>query len=211
MTPFLAYVFDLDGVIVDTSEVKADLFAELFPETPERRDDIRAMHFRFGGVNRREKFQLMARETLGRPLAPDDLDRRVAAFSRLAPERVRLAPWIPGAEETLRRLSARVPLALSSGTDHAEVVDLIAFRGIAGCFVEAAGFPTAKAQVARRMLDRVKPDSPARVAFVGDAPQDRIAAEETGLTFILRESEYNRPLFAAYNGPRVPDLRGLGA
>ena len=45
--------------------------------------------------------------------------------------------------------------------------------------------------------------------FIGDAVQDQQAAQNTGLTFILRDTSDNKNCFREYSGLRLNDLTEL--
>src|SRR3989338_610422 len=99
-----AIVFDFDGVLVESVEVKTRAFARLFAsEPPEVVQRIVAYHQRNGGISRFEKFVTIYREMLKRPLAEQMLRRLGEEFSRLVVEEVVAAPWVEGAREFLTR------------------------------------------------------------------------------------------------------------
>ena len=52
-----AVIFDFDGVIVESLDVKADAFRSLFADHPEHVDQIVRLHRENLGVSRYEKFR----------------------------------------------------------------------------------------------------------------------------------------------------------
>ena len=100
-----AVIFDFDGVIAESVNVKTDAFARLFePEGPEIVERVLEHHLANGGVSRFDKFRFYYKEFLARPLSEPELDSLCGQFSHLVVEAVIDAPWVPGAQETLQYL-----------------------------------------------------------------------------------------------------------
>ena len=99
-----AIVFDFDGVLAESVEVKTRAFARLFAnETPEAVERIVAYHRQNGGISRFEKFLTIYREILKRPLTEQMFQSLCEQFSQLVVEEVVAAPWVDGAREFLTR------------------------------------------------------------------------------------------------------------
>ena len=47
-----ALLFDFDGVILESADIKTDAFRELFADQPAHVEEIVALHQRYGGVSR---------------------------------------------------------------------------------------------------------------------------------------------------------------
>ena len=124
-----AIVFDFDGVLVESVEVKTRAFARLFAgETPEAVERIVTYHRQHGGISRFEKFETIYRDLLKRPLSEEIFHALCEQFSRLVVEEVVAAPWVEGALELngvdrTRRLRAAV-------VEQSTVGNRIAERGI---------------------------------------------------------------------------------
>lgn len=201
-----ALVFDFDGVLVDSVEVKTEAFAELF--RPHGAEIVRAVvehHRANGGVTRDEKFRHAYEVLLGKPLAPDELRALRARFASLVVDRVVAAPEIPGAGEFLRAWSARVPCHVVSATPEDEIRVIVDRRGLAPRFASVRGAPTGKSEHLRDIVREGGLD-PARVVFFGDATTDLEAARANGVRFQgigAREG----PLGRVAGIPLAPDFR----
>ena len=66
-----AILFDFDGVILESVDVKTKAFAELFKDFPEHVDQIVQYHIDNMGVSRFDKFRYIYRYILKRKLSDE--------------------------------------------------------------------------------------------------------------------------------------------
>lgn len=190
-----AVIFDFDGVIVESVDTKTSAFAQLFRD--EGDDAVAAivdLHLRLGGVSRHEKFELIHRDILRRPL--DEARRRALAdgFAELVKRAVVDCPMVAGADDFLRGPGRRLKLFVVSGTPDDELRDIARQRGLDILFAEMHGSPRPKPAIIRDLLARHRL-APESVLFVGDALTDYDAAAETGLRFLGRVAPGERSPF----------------
>ncbi len=206
---FDAIVFDFDGVLVESVDVKTRAFAALYE--PHGEDVVKrvvAWHLAHGGVSRYEKFRYFHRAFLGRELDHTEEVELAHRFSSLVEEAVIAAPWVSGALEFLEGWHARLPLYVASGTPEEELLRIIGRRGMARYFAGVAGAPRKKGAILRDFLAR-SGAAPARLLMVGDAMTDFDGATETGVSFlgIAPAGANSFPAGVAV----LPDLNGLTA
>lgn len=204
---FDAIVFDFDGVLVESVDVKTRAFAALYdPHGTDVVEQVVAWHLAHGGVSRYEKFRHFHRAFLGRTLAPAEETELGERFSALVEEAVIVADWVPGAREFLEGWHARVPLFVASGTPEEELVRIIERRGMTRFFSGVAGAPRRKGAILRDFLERsgVSPD---RLLMVGDAMTDYDGATEAGVPFLGIAPAGANPFPPGV--PVLPDLTGL--
>ncbi len=201
-----AVVFDFDGVILESAEIKTEAFLELFSGHPEHRDAILRHHYEHLGVSRFEKFAWIYRHLLGRELDEAEARRLGEAYSALVLERVLACPPVPGAFELLADLRGRLRAFVASGTPQAELERIVELRGLAALFDEVRGAPETKEAIVRDLLRRYRL-APAAVLMVGDGLSDYRAAAATGVRFVARESDHQD--FGGAEVPRIADLTEL--
>jgi phosphoglycolate phosphatase-like HAD superfamily hydrolase len=181
-----AVLFDFDGVLVESADIKTAAFRLLYREYGEAVVAAAvAHHMANGGISRRQKIRHCHRTLLGIELCTDRLDALCHRFSALVEDQVVAAPMVPGAAEAVARLAARVPLFIVSGTPHAELVRIVARRGLARPFTGIHGSPPEKPPIIREILARHGLHA-ASSWFIGDAMTDHDAARDCGLPFIGR-------------------------
>jgi len=185
-----AIIFDFDGVILESADIKTEAFRELFSDYPHKIGEITKYHLQNEGISRFVKFRYIHGHILGKKLSKKkelDLGRR---FSRIVVRRVLKAPFVAGAREFLDKNRNRCRFFIASGTPKDELCDIIERRGIGDCFEEVHGSPEKKADVIKGIMKRhdfLKDE----VVYVGDAKSDRIAAEKARVTFVERRASSN--------------------
>jgi len=110
-------VFDCDGVILESVEVKMRAFGQIVKEYgAEAVTGMNEYHLAHGGVSRFRKFEWFYDEVLGRRITVDELQSLSRKFRQLVFEGVMQSPMVPGIMETLESLHGRLPMYLASGT-----------------------------------------------------------------------------------------------
>ncbi|MBI3638243.1 HAD hydrolase-like protein [Candidatus Wolfebacteria bacterium] len=118
-----AILFDLDGTLVLSLETKinnaAHLWSEKYTVSPEM---VRTAYKSHSGLPRRQLFQLIGQETIGRSLSDEEFGELSEEFTRCNIETLRLQPFVIGCEALLLDLSmVGVKMGISSSADPIEV------------------------------------------------------------------------------------------
>jgi phosphoglycolate phosphatase-like HAD superfamily hydrolase len=202
-------VFDFDGVIVESTDVKDAAYRELFSVHPERLDEIMRLHFDHVGLSRSEQFRMIYEEILGLPFDEAERDRLDRAFSSLVVDAVVACPFVPGTTELLERLHETHALFVASATPEEELREIVRLRGLAPYFRGVYGAPARKTDILQRVLEETGA-ARSELLFVGDAPSDFAAASEVGVPFAGR-LHAGRPSPFPEDRPVVviDDLHGL--
>ncbi|MDR2488681.1 MAG: HAD family hydrolase [Desulfovibrio sp.] len=197
-------VFDCDGIILESVDVKTQAFArigEAFGQ--EASDRIVAYHRMHGGVSRYKKFEWLYQEVLHRTVSPEKLDSLNREFTAHAYDAVMHCPLVPGIREVLDLWHGRVPMYVDSGAPHAELVQILSSRGLSGYFDGIYGSPPEKTEILRNIVDKVGVH-PADAVMIGDSITDQHAAEAVQTRF------YGRGDFFKHSGhPWYDDLTRL--
>jgi phosphoglycolate phosphatase-like HAD superfamily hydrolase len=188
-----AVFFDVDGVLIDSVDIKGDCFVRAFSDFPDKGDQIRRWHEINGGVNREDKIRAITKEVLGKIESDDGIAKRVKDYENLVVNRVTLAPEIPGAGVALKALKGKTPIFASSATPQDELNRILTARGDAHFFTEIFGWPVTKKVAIRYVLEQYSLD-PAKSVLVGDSIQDFEAAKGAGVSFILVTGKNIHPI-----------------
>ena len=205
--PIRAVVFDFDGVILESADVKTDAFVELYAEHgPEVVGRVRAHHLANLGISRFKKFAWIAEHVLGQALTADDSAALGQRFSDLALAKVLAAPFVPGADAALGALAALgLPMFVASGTPHDELQLIVLRRGLGPAFREVHGAPREKPEILRDLLARLAL-APDQLLFIGDGMSDYQAARAVGTEFLARDTPALRAEWEKLEVRREPDL-----
>lgn len=202
-------VFDFDGVILESGDIKTEAFVELFAEHREHVSAIRAHHLANLGVSRFKKFEWIYANLLRMPFSEQTRTELGDKFSALVFKKVCEAPFVPGAREALEAIAAtKVPMIVASGTPQEELDRIVDVRGLRGFFAEVYGTPSEKADVLRKVMARYE-CGPTDVLFIGDGTTDHDAARAAGVKFLARRTPELAPYWTQCGATCVDDLRGL--
>lgn len=203
-----AVVFDFDGVLVESVDVKTDAFAALYrPYGSDIVEKVVAWHMAHGGVSRFEKFRHFHRVFLGRNLEAEEEELLGHRFSQLVEDAVVASAWVPGAREFLETHHSLLPLYIASGTPEDELIRIVGRRGMGHYFKGVYGSPTSKGIIIRNVIGMGGYVAD-RVLMVGDALTDLQGAQEAKVKFLARVRAGGIDLFPA-DTTRVEDLTSL--
>jgi phosphoglycolate phosphatase-like HAD superfamily hydrolase len=180
-----AFIFDFDGVIVDSLGIKAEAFGLLFEDLgPEVMAKVRAHHLQNGGVTRYEKFKIYYSQFMGREITPQESEMLDRKYSDLVVRKVIEAEAIPGVMDVLRRIKGSGKFCcVLSATPEAEVRHIVKERNMTEFFREVVGSPRSKKDNLGLIFERNK-IVPSEAIYFGDATSDLEAAQAHGVDFI---------------------------
>lgn len=184
-TRIKAIAFDFDGVILDSVQLKADLFIDCYDGRLDesQKADILAYQAQHGGIGRAEKFRYFERNVFGR--TPDEAAIAGLAneYSTLLMARIGSCPELPGARAFLERSSKQLALHLVSGTADHDLIAITAQRRLDHYFDTIVGSPTAKVDA---FADIVRSGCwlPDQVLAIGDSMTELHAAAQIGMPFV---------------------------
>lgn len=180
-----AIIFDCDGVILESNDIKTEAFRGLFDEYPEYQDAIVDYHLNNRGVSRFEKFRYIYKHYFKRPLYEDEMKLLCERFSRIVYDKIVKCQMVEGAELFLQRYHRMLKLFVISATPEDEIQAIFDERGISKYFSGIYGSPTKKSVRINKILDE-HGFSKDKVIFVGDSLSDYENAREAGIKFIMR-------------------------
>ena len=184
-----AVIFDFDGVIVESIDIKTKAFCALFADEPEHVEAITTLHLANTGIDRLVKFDMIYRDILRRPLSAEARVALADRFAALVVEKVVACPLVAGANDLLEGLKPLLPCCIVSGTPELELREIVKRRGLASYFHEVRGSPRDKTSLIAELLTTYG-WRPNRVVMIGDAMADLEGARHNGLAFIGRLSSH---------------------
>jgi phosphoglycolate phosphatase-like HAD superfamily hydrolase len=206
-----AIVFDFDGVVLESADVKTDAFVELFADHgPAFTAQVHAHHLANLGISRFKKFAWIYENLLHRAITEPESVALGQRFSDLALAKVLSAPFVTGADGALATLAARYPLFVASGTPQGELDHIVDRRGLRGHFREVWGAPAEKPAVLADLMAR-HGWTPRQVLFIGDGMTDHKAAVAAGVEFLARDTPALHDDWVRLGVRRSPDLADLVA
>lgn len=186
-TPLRAVIFDFDGVILDSNDLKTEAFKAVFGRFPEHAQAMMAYHYANISQSRYVKFTYLVQQLLGRAGDTQLVDELADAFAARLQDGMDRCAFVPGAREMLETLGARVPLFLASVTPEPELLRLLHVHRIRHHFTRVFGCPPwTKPEAVREIVREM--EGVEGLVLVGDSAGDQRAAAEAGVEFIARDS-----------------------
>lgn len=186
MNRIKAIIFDYDGVIAESVNVKTEAFAELYrPYGDDIVQKVVTHHEANGGISRFEKFKIYHKEFLGKTINQNKVDELARQFSKLVLQKVIDALYVDGAYEFLSDNHKKYDLYISTGTPTKEIEIILNKKGLRKFFKEVYGSPEKKPEHVRKILKK-NDYKKEEIVFIGDALTDRDAARINGIKFVGR-------------------------
>lgn len=181
-----AIIFDYDGIIAESVNVKTKAFAEIFkPYGEEIVKKVIEHHEVNGGMSRFEKFKIYFKEYLGQEIDQRKVDILTAQFSRLVLQKVIDSPFVNGSYEFISSNYLNFAFYICTGTPTSEMEIILERKDLRKYFKGVYGSPEKKDNHVRNILN-ANNYKKNQVVFIGDALSDRDAAKSNGITFIAR-------------------------
>ena len=181
-----AIVFDFDGVILESADIKTEAFRQLFKDRfPDQIEQIVEYHKQNMGISRFVKFRHIYKQSANKPLDRKEESLLGEEFSKIVFDQILKAPMVPGVQEFLEADGEKYLLFVASGTPEEELTEIMAKRNLLRYFIYYFGPPQGKADIIRHIMKKYRLE-PLEVAFVGDAESDYQAAITTGVHFIAK-------------------------
>lgn len=187
-------IFDFDGVLVDSVDIKTRAFANLFEDkSPEIVKAVVEHHLAHGSMSRFDKIRHYYKEFLKQPLTDEMLNSLCNRFAEIVFEEVIRAPYVEGAKEFLDNYSKLYECYVISGTPESELREIIIRRNMNDYFCGVYGAPRKKVEIIKEILDTTD-CNPQEVVFIGDDLPDYEAVKMNGVKFIGVVSDENNAM-----------------
>ena len=147
-----AIIFDFDGVICESVQIKMEAFRRLFEQYPDHLDNILDYHMANGGISRFEKFKVIYRDFLNQEITSKELQRLGDDYTRYSYEAVVQAPLVSGGEEFLKEYFKKVMLFVASGTPEVEMRSIVKDKKVGKFFRGIYGSPLTKHELVLKIL-----------------------------------------------------------
>jgi len=178
------FLFDFDGVLVDSAQIRADGYLDvLLPEYEAFEGEIRRYVEVHGGVSRFDKFRYIYEHILREELSKERFTQLCEAYAATVRDRVACAPEIPGVAVFLRKLPSDCTACIVSGSPEIELRGLVAVRPWGSVFAEVLGSPTPKTPQLAALIKR-RGIAPESAVFFGDSITDADAAIACQIEFV---------------------------
>lgn len=184
LSKYKTFVFDCDGVLLDSNNVKTQAFYNAaLPYGKQPAKSLVNYHVENGGISRYKKFELFLNEMIPLKFKKPSLEELLAIYAKEVRQGLLTCAVAEGVKE-LRQKMTHANWLIVSGGDQNELRDIFTQRGLADLFDAGIfGSPDTKDTILSRELANGNIQQPA--VFFGDSKYDYHAAQNVGIDFIF--------------------------
>ena len=182
---YKAIIYDFDGVIVDSVNIKTQAFIKLYKEFGnDILSKVKEYHELNGGISRQQKIKYFHNELLNININDKEINNLSNKFSSIVKQKVIECNFISGAEKFLQLMSMKKKLQfVCTGTPQDEIIDIIIARNLNPYFTEIFGSPSSKISIIKNILNNYNLKF-SEVLMFGDAITEYKAAISNNIDFI---------------------------
>lgn len=182
---YSTFLFDCDGVVLDSNSIKSDAFGEIAQQFgSEIRDQFVAYHKDNGGISRFDKIRYLVERLLGQSNSPHLVNFLISSFGEICKKELAASTECSGVRHLLEMLheNQKVIHVVSGGLE-TELIDVFSLKGFTRFFSTINGSPRDK----KRILSDLKSANAlvGKCLFFGDSRADHESAKYIGADFIF--------------------------
>jgi phosphoglycolate phosphatase-like HAD superfamily hydrolase len=179
-----AIVYDFDGVICDSVNLKTSAFVEMYKSYGEEVvAEVVSYHLANGGVSRFEKFKYINKYIIGKIISEVELHELADRFSDLVKQKVIQSTYLNGAYSFLIEHAKSHFQFICTGTPEKEIIDILNAKKIESFFTEIYGSPKSKDEILELIMNDYHLQRN-EILFIGDALTDYKTAFTRGVFFV---------------------------
>jgi phosphoglycolate phosphatase-like HAD superfamily hydrolase len=174
------YIFDFDGVILDSNHLKGNAFYEVACHfSPATANDFLEYHRGNPGINRRHKFRHFFENLLGMTDYQRELERALDLFVTVSLKKMLSVPFVHGVQEFLDQIPPDRNTYIVSAGDESDLHKIVNARGIQPQFDGVFGGPKPKIEIIQGLSLK------GSTIYFGDSEVDLETANHFGHDFIF--------------------------
>ena len=183
-------VFDFDGTLVDSNDIKLQTFYEVTKTQDPTGSTVNRILKQFPSKDRYGLFHAIVQELFTKDLTILHQDLEILAtqwaedYTVRCEKAIQNCEEVSGTSETLQWISKQhFPIFINSRTPTTTLKQLVTLRSFHSYVSDIYGAPATKSENLRRIQSHTQAQ-PKDILFVGDSDDDREAAHEIGCHFI---------------------------
>lgn len=186
---FSTWVFDCDGVILDSNHLKTDAFYEVaLPYGRENAEKFINYHKNNGGISRYEKFSFFFQSILQKSDFTNEMNEALAKYAKITRDKLSASIETEGVRECLNNLSKNAIVIIVSGGNQDEIREIFHLKGLDTSFFGIFGSPLDKKTIIQNLITSKYIVPP--VIFIGDSLYDYEVAKFYNFSFVFM-SQYS--------------------
>lgn len=183
-------IFDFDGVIIDSVDIKGDAFYELFALEGRRLQKIsKDYHYKNLGISRYKKINYIIDNYLKNKI--NNKEKYIKNFEKIVSHKINKCNFIYGIKNFLKNNYKKYDFFISSATPSHELYDIVKKKKLSKYFIDTLGSPNNKFQHIKYILKNYNYNN-RELIFIGDTYNDYLAAKSYNIKFIAIRNKYEQ-------------------
>jgi HAD superfamily hydrolase (TIGR01549 family) len=179
-----AIIFDFDGVIIDSVNIKDKAFKEIVKDNTKKiRDSFFRYHKKNLGISRQVKFKYLLKNLLKKKFTKNNIDMLSKVFNELILKKILRLKFNSGVLKFFNRNKKKYLFFISSGTPQKELDYILKKKKINKYFKNIYGSPKSKTEHIKKIIKNHKLLKK-NIIFIGDGESDLKAAFKANVEFI---------------------------
>lgn len=187
-------IFDFDGVILNSSSLRTEVFLKFFKQFPESHEEMEAFHLKNKGINRVEQLKYLSElKGISRAELPNFLEESLFQIGEMMKSTLESAQLIDGCIDCLEYLFNKTPIHIASNCPHDELIHLLEKHHL------KRFFKTYQGSVADRRKKQAVEDifknfhyAKEECLYIGDTLHDYEIATKFKMKFLGIENQFSR-------------------
>lgn len=184
---YQVYIFDCDGVILDSNEIKSNAFGDVVKRFGEAKaNQFVEYHKNNGGVSRHEKFKFFIEKILKIDFDKELYDSLLGLYKEQTLNQLISCDFTSGFLDFIRKLNPQYNF-VASGGQQTDLDIVFKEKNIAQYFNSILGSPKTKIENVHFLLNsgKVTTKMLSKGVFFGDSKSDFDAAKEFNMDFVF--------------------------
>lgn len=202
---FYQIIFDFDGVILNSHNIKTRAFYEIFyPYGKKIANQAKAYHEKNQGISRYIKFRDIFKKFLKKKINKNEIRVLDFKFKKICFNKI-LKLKIPTLLiKFFKNKKKNYNFFISTGTPQKEIEKILRIKKIYKYFKGVYGYPSSKIQHIKRIIKNKK-----NTLFIGDALEDYYSAKYMKINFILKEHSKNKNILKNQKVYRIKNYKNF--
>ena len=184
-------IFDFDGVILNSHNIKTQAFYEIFKKYGKKiATKSKNYHIKNAGISRYVKFKYILKYFVKKKISNKEIKSLSFEFNKICLKKIKK---LKISKELLRFFKTKYKnhsFFISTGTPQKEIESILKLKKIHKYFEKVYGSPLTKVQ----HINKIKKKSLITL-YIGDSYEDYISSKKTKIEFLLKVHSENEKIF----------------
>ena len=183
----LIFIFDFDGVIIDSMQLKGKVFSDIFTKENFYRKKIETYHLRNGSKNRTLKIKYIANKILKLNIKNKDefYGEKLEKFDKIYNKNLNKIKLISGIKKYLKKIKKdnNKKIFIVTAAPKEEVIKILKINNIFAFFNDIYDVNIEKEKAILKIIKKYSDIDLYKFIFFGDSPKDFIASKKNKIDF----------------------------